>query len=193
MMCHCSFFWFCILYFSYDSGISQGLLMYHCHRPGVVGRGCWWGIYPLLTINILSWGFFCFFFLQVGSSGKKANRYSKLEISWRQDEKKTQTLAPSSQGPVWTPAPGMGSSQIRVGKPFLLPRGYSGCGEQKDTKGREKPQSRIKVRGEGKGTLGIEGAAFSGWKCPILGEPRKASPGFTLQHHKPERWGGLWS
>ena len=159
MMCHCSFFWFwfCILYFSCDLGISQGLLMYHCHRPGVVGGGCWWGIYPLLTINILSWRFF--FFFQMDSSGKKANRYSKLEISWRQDEKKTQDSGPQQPGSCMNPSSGMGSSQIHVGKPFLLPRGYSGHGEQKDTKGREKPQSRIKGRGKGKGTLGIEGAA----------------------------------
>ena len=50
----------------------------------------------------------------------------------------------------------MGSSQIRIGKPFWAwgAEGHKGTGETEK-------ESRIKGRGEGKGTLGIEGAAAS--------------------------------
>ena len=51
----------------------------------------------------------------------------------------------------------MGSSQIRVGKPFLLPRGYSGCGEQKDTKEGRNHKVELKYEVKERGLWGLRG------------------------------------
>lgn len=88
--------------------------MYRCHRPGFAGGGCWLYITrcnPAMSQAEL--------FHRLGSPGKKVNRWGKLEISWRQAERKAQGSAPEQPGSVCIPAPGTGDcSQVSPGPAF---------------------------------------------------------------------------